>query len=477
MRTRKGLTVLIALFAWAVATTDRAADLRAPKPLGLLTVKGSVWVDRLPAPTATAVFAGDSVTTDTNAAAVLKLRSGATAALSGNGEILLPPDADTNSLSLQKGVLSIRNAGTSATRVRVLGTSVVVGGTNGYPAVCTISALGNRASVVADKGQVAIHGSGSPILLAPGKVVRWEAGAHPRAPQSGQKAGTVSGAIPAETVERPGQPTPLTLKVSDDVNWQDLVKTQNTGRVRISLNDGSLLNIGARSEMRIVQHNAESQQTQIELTLGKMRTQVIKLTKPGASFEVKTQTAVIGVVGTTFIINAGPNFTSVFDVEGVVTVQNINPAIPGKVTLNPNQSTSVAGGLAPTAPAATSLSEMQAQMGATDVPTTAVAGPAGAQGPGGPGAPGAAAGATGGGAAGGLGNALTATTLGGAAAGGVAAGTAVAAKGQADDAANALKLADSALQGAIDAANAATKAINDAKQPVVSPSTPCGCGP
>ncbi len=474
MRTRKGLIVLVALFAWAMATPDRAADLKGPKPLGLLTVKGSVWVDRLPVPTATAVFAGDSVTTDSNAAAVLKLRSGATAALSGNGEIVLPPDADTNSLSLQKGVLSIRNAGTGATRVRVLGSSVVVGGTDGFPAVCTISALGNRASVLADKGQVAIHGSGAPILLVPGKVVRWEAGAHPRAPQSAQKAGTVSGAIPAETVERPGQPTPLTLKVSDDVNWQDLVKTQNTGRVRIALTDGSSLNIGARSEMRIVQHNAQSQQTQIELTLGKMRTQVIKLTKPGASFEVRTQTAVIGVVGTTFIVNAGPNSTSVFNVEGVVTVQNINPAIAGKVTLNPNQSTTVSSGLAPTGAAATSLSEMQAQMGATDVPTTTVAGPTGPPGPGGPGA---GAGATAGGTAGGLGSALTVTNLAGAAAGGVAAVTAVAANAQANDANDALKLADSALQDAVDAANAATQAINDAKQPPVSGSTPCGCGP
>lgn len=472
MRTRKGMIVLVALFAWAVASTNRAADLRAPKPLGLLTVKGTVWVDRLPAPTATAVFAGDSVTTDSNAAAVLKLRSGATAVLSSNGEIVLPPDADTDSLSLQKGVLSIRNAGTSATRVRVLGSSVVVGGTGGFPAVGTISVLGNRASVLAGKGQVAIHGSGAPMLLVPGKVVRWEAGAQPRAPQSAQKAGTVSGAIPAETVERPGQPTPLTLKVSDEVNWQDLVKTQNTGRVRISLTDGSSLNIGARSEMRIVQHNAQSQQTQIELTLGKMRTQVIKLTKPGASFEVRTQTAVIGVVGTTFIVNAGPNSTSVFNIEGVVTVQNINPAIAGKVTLNPNQSTTVTSGMAPTASAATSLSEMQAQMGATDVPTTAVAGPTGPQGPGGPGA---GAGTTAGGAAGGLGSAVT--TLAGAAAGGVAAGTAIAANSKANDAADALKLSDSALQDAVAAANAATQAINDANQPQVSPSTPCGCGP
>jgi hypothetical protein len=473
MRGRKFLCGLVALIAIIVASAGRAADLKEQKPLGMLTAKGSVWVDRLPVPSATAVFAGDSVATDASGAAILRLDSGATAALAGEGEIELPRDATANTLNLRKGVLSIRSAGEGATRVSVLGSLVDVGGTDGYPAICTIAALGNSASVVADKGRVTIHGAGGPISLSPGKVVRWEAGAHPRPPQTAQKAGTVSGAIPAETVERKGQTAPLVLKVNDEVNWQDLVKTQNTGRVRIALLDGSTLNVGARSEMRIVQHNAQSQQTQVELTLGKMRTQVIKLTKPGASFEVKTQTAVIGVVGTTFIVNAGPNSTSVTCIDGVVTVQNVNPAIPGKVSLNSNQTTTVAAGAAPTAPVTASFAQMQTQLADTDVPTAPGAAQAGAQ----QGAGGTQGQAGAQGAGGGLGSTLSATSLAEVGAGGAALGTAVAAKAKANDALKALQLANSALQDATDAANAATTAIDEANQPPISPSTPCGCGP
>lgn len=463
MPIRKCLTVLGALFLIAGAENIRAADTRPRKPLGLMAVQGSVWVDRLLAPSSTTVFAGDAVKTDSNSAAVMQLRSGVTASLLGNSEVVLAQDPSVDYLNLRHGVLSIRNSGSQAARVRVLGASVVVKGREGFPAVCRISALGEIAAVFADKGQVEIHGSGAPILLREGKVARLEAGGHPASPQAGQKAGTVSGAIPAETVQRQGQGTPIPLNVRDQVNWQDLVETQNTGRVRVSLLDGSVLNVGARSVMRIVRHDPQSQQTQVEFTLGRMRGEVIKLTKPGSSFEVRTQTAVIGVVGTIFVIVAEPNLTRVFCIQGLLTVQNINPAILGAVRVGPGQSTSVPQGAPPASVVQTPPTEVQSEVSQTNVqPTTTAAGPAG------PSAGGA------GGAAPSVG--MSATSAASAAAGGVAAGAGIAAVTKIDDATDILKQTDSSAQQAIDAANAATTAINEANQPILSPSTPCGCG-
>jgi hypothetical protein len=48
--------------------------------------------------------------------------------------------------------------------------------------------------------------------------------------------------------------------------------------------------------MRIVKNDAATEQTELELGVGKFRGQIVKLTKPGASFKIKTQTAVVGVV-------------------------------------------------------------------------------------------------------------------------------------------------------------------------------------
>ena len=480
MSRRINLMGLAGLLAMAGAYTARAGDIHPPRPVGLIAIQGSVWVDRLPASPSMAVFEGDTVTTDGNSAAIVQFRSGVTAALSGTGEMVLSRASRGERLDLRKGVLSLRNAGLEPAQVRVVGASVLVKGRDGLPAACRITAMGSGASVFAEKGQVEIRGSGAraPILLAQGKMARLEAGGRPAAPQAVQKAGTVSAAIPAETVQRQGQGTAVPLKVRDDVNWQDVVQTLDTGRVRISLQDGSLLNVGARSQMRIVQHDPQSQQTQVELTLGKMRSQVIKLTKPGASFEVKTQTAVIGVVGTTFVVLADRAQTQVFCIEGQVSVQNVNPAISGQVRLNPGQSSTVTAGAAPSAAAATSAAQIQAQMDLTDVGPPTTAGGTPTTGEGGPGTtsgPGAGGTAGAGGTSGGIGSTLSITTAGVAAAGGAAAVSGVLATSKADDAAGALSGANSALEDANAAANAATAAIN-ANQPPLSPSTPCGCG-
>jgi hypothetical protein len=215
-----------------------------------------------------------------------------------------------------------------------------------------VVASGRVAQIFADRGRVEVRGRGQAHRLLPGKSLRLEAGM-PAQGRAGQPAGKVANAIPEETVQRSGQTAQAPLKVHDGVLWEDTVRTLGNGRVRIALEDGSLINIGARSVMRITKHDAESQQTEIELQLGKLRGQVVKLSKPGASFQVKTNTAVIGVVGTILIIDALPKLTHVRCLEGMVNVKNLNPAIAGETTLHAGEQTNVGAGQAP-APAAPS---------------------------------------------------------------------------------------------------------------------------
>src|SRR5216683_1172575 len=144
------------------------------------------------------------------------------------------------------------------------------------------------------------------------------------APQgTGQRAGEVSRLIPAVSIAR--GPKSITASPKSVVNWQDLVNTQVNARARIALDDGSVLNVGSESSMKIVKHDAGAQQTELELTYGKLRTQAQKIAKPDGKFEVRTPAGVAGVVGTDFFVafDNSTNTMNVIAFEGLVKVCNL----------------------------------------------------------------------------------------------------------------------------------------------------------
>jgi ferric-dicitrate binding protein FerR (iron transport regulator) len=329
---------------WVHALGLSAGRPSKPRPVGYLATQGEVRVDRHPAPPGTAVFAGDVITTGKGSVAEVSLSSGAAATLSEDGELSIPPDSSIPAIRLARGTLALRNASLQAAHVNVQGATVVVRGEAGFPALCRIAFAGRAASVFADRGRVEVRSRGMSRLVPAGKTYRIEAGM-PQA--AGQPAGKVANTIPQGTVQHVGQTAQINLNLNDNVLWEDTVRTLGTGRVRIALADGSVLNVGARSTMKIVKHDAQSQQTEIEMQLGKLRGQVVKLSKPGASFQVKTQTAVIGVVGTIFLLDIVRNITRVMCLEGSLTVRNIDPRIPGERNLKAGEQTSVQAGQAP----------------------------------------------------------------------------------------------------------------------------------
>lgn len=464
--------VVTAVLLLANANGIGAGRQDVPRALGFVAAKGEVWVDKLPAPPGTALFAGDVITTGKASVAVMNFHSGSSATLTENGEVTLSPDASPTGMNLNRGTLAIRNTGPQPTQVNVAGASVVVQGEAGFPAICRIAQVGGTAGVRAERGQVEIHGKGRSVILAPGKYTRLEAGG-PQA--AGQLAGKVSNAIPEETVQRVGQTVEVALKLNDPVNWEDVVRTLRTGRVRIGLLDGSFLNVGARSIMKIAKHDAQSQQTQIELQLGRLRGEVVKISKPGGNFEVRTQTAVIGVVGTIFATEAFRHLTRVFCLDGMLSVQNINPMITGTTTLQAGQYTSVPRGAPPTGAARTSNMRFQRQLQETNAGETPSAQVAQV---------GQTVGTTGAQAVGNVANAATIAASGASAA---ASGVAVARFG---DTGNILGDVNATLQdaarinqSAADSAAQAAEEANDVNAGIqtvidqLSPSVPCGCVP
>jgi ferric-dicitrate binding protein FerR (iron transport regulator) len=338
MSGRGKLSLLASALLLANLHAVAAGPPEASRALGYIAAKGNVLVDKQPAPSGTTLYAGDVVTTGEASAAILNLQTRTAATLSENSEVALLPGTPSGQLTLRRGTVLIRSEGSQPVRVTVSGASVLVKGEEGFPALCRIAFVGGQGVVFAQRGRVEVNGRGTRTVVPPGQSARLEVGS-PQA--AGDPAGKVSNAIPDAVAQRQGQGPEITIRINDGVNWEDVVRTLRTGRVRIALLDGSFLNVGARSTMRITRHDPQSQQTEVELRLGRLRGEVVKLTKAGSSFQVRTQTAVIGVVGTVFTINALPNLTQVSCLQGNLTVSNINPGIQGTTELNAGQSANV----------------------------------------------------------------------------------------------------------------------------------------
>jgi hypothetical protein len=138
---------------------------------------------------------------------------------------------------------------------------------------------------------------------------------------TGQRAGEVSRVIPAVSITRGAKSLGASAKTP--VDWQDVLSTQANGRARVSLDDGSVLNVGSDSSVKVVKHDAGAQQTDLEVTVGKIRSQAQKISQPNGKFEVHTPSGVAGVVGTDFYVAYENNVMTVIVFDGVVNVCNL----------------------------------------------------------------------------------------------------------------------------------------------------------
>jgi hypothetical protein len=193
------------------------------------------------------------------------------------------------------------------------------------------------------------------VLLA-GLVLPAYAAPAPKepAPKVGQKAGAISALLPVATVTRGTGKAAVTnqAKKGDELVWNDLVKTEKGGRARITLTDQSILSLGSQSQLKIVKHDDKSQQTALQLYGGRMRAEVAKITRDGGSFELRTPTAVAGVIGTDFGSDASSVGTTVFlCISGITQVSSSDLGIPGSVQCAAGMTTSVTAGKPPTYPA------------------------------------------------------------------------------------------------------------------------------
>jgi hypothetical protein len=181
-------------------------------------------------------------------------------------------------------------------------------------------------------------------------------------PVAGKKAGIISAVLPVATIDRGTgkNETTVEAKKGDDIIWNDLVKTAKGGRARITLFDLSVISLGSQAELRILQHDARTQQTALQLAYGRVRAEVASVTRDGGKFELRTPTAVAGVIGTDFGTDSSiPGVTTFLCIAGIVTVGNSDATVPGTVPCPAGSTTSVSTGLPPTPPKPATQQQIQ----------------------------------------------------------------------------------------------------------------------
>jgi ferric-dicitrate binding protein FerR (iron transport regulator) len=173
-------------------------------------------------------------------------------------------------------------------------------------------------------------------------------------PLPSRRAGEVRALIAKAYIVRPTEERKWSRQEaakSDEVQWRDILRTDRGGRIRVVLDDGSVLNVGSLSQIQVVQHDAARQRTWIHLAYGKMRAEVVRLSQPRGAFEIRTNVAVAGVVGTSFSVSISPEkHTIVVALEEQVRVRNADPAVLGEVVLMPGEFTHVGPGEPPATP-------------------------------------------------------------------------------------------------------------------------------
>jgi ferric-dicitrate binding protein FerR (iron transport regulator) len=252
---------------------------------------------------------------------VITLGAGSTAALQFQGDLVLAAPmteltVEPSGVGLRQGSVQVRLGGGYSFAVSGPFFRVNVASAGGTAGSAEVRVGGTRAQVTAVAGtaEVTPNGVATPYRLHAGQVAMMDSAGS----QAGltPSAGQISRLLPEVQIRRGSMEQVASAFVA--VYWNDELRSGPSGRARVSLNDGSLLNLGSNSVLNVVQHDAPSQQTALDLAIGRMRGRVMKLARPGSKFEVRTPVGVAGLVGTDFYLLVTQDYAELIVFEGAV---------------------------------------------------------------------------------------------------------------------------------------------------------------
>lgn len=164
--------------------------------------------------------------------------------------------------------------------------------------------------------------------------------------------GSVSALVGQAQVTSRGTAGARALAVGTEVFEGDRIQTAADAKLRLSLDDGSVLTLGAATDLDLGRFQYTPQQAArsvlLEVPRGIIRI-LVELLVAHSTFEVRTHTAVASVRGTDWIAEAGPGATAIVALGGRVGVRSADPAQAGEVVLFTGEGTTVEAGAPPQA--------------------------------------------------------------------------------------------------------------------------------
>ena len=159
------------------------------------------------------------------------------------------------------------------------------------------------------------------------------------------RAGEVRAVRPDATIKRGDKDSQA--KVSDAVNWADWLTTGEKGRARLGLDNGTVVNLGSAARLQLLPTDATSQTGEFLLTAGKVRAWILEQGPRPEGLVIRTNAAVVGVIGTHVYVQADEDLTTVINISGHSTVNSSADGVTGTERLNIFEATTIAPGKAP----------------------------------------------------------------------------------------------------------------------------------
>jgi ferric-dicitrate binding protein FerR (iron transport regulator) len=298
------------------ATSNTVASVFAASTQGK-----QVELNGSPMPAGATLFPGDVVRLGENSTAALQF---------GDSSVLAAPltelVVESQSLQLRNGRLQVRVNGKEPFIISGPFFHLNIAAKQGMAGSAEIRLGGAHAEVSAVTGLTELTAAGNASYkLQPGETATFDRSDEQSS--TGQTAaspavGKVSRLIPQVQIDRASQH--IVAEVSSGVYWNDELRSGPSGRAHITLKDGSQLNLGSDSDLRILQHDAQAQQTSLDLLMGRVRGKITKLTRPDAKFEIHTPVGVAGLVGTDLSLLVTNDFTELMVFEGTVRFTTLN---------------------------------------------------------------------------------------------------------------------------------------------------------
>ncbi len=138
----------------------------------------------------------------------------------------------------------------------------------------------------------------------------------PYRPGRGKAVGRLDIVQGTVTIQHHGETVRYLAEAGLPIYARDTLRTRPKSRVRFELNDGSVLTLAADTELTVTRSvfdpGQEHRSSFMDMTVGKARFWVRKLAGwDEPEFSVKTQTAIVGVRGSDFIVRASKTTTEV----------------------------------------------------------------------------------------------------------------------------------------------------------------------